>query len=163
MLKKLKNIFGDEKNGLDQKTIDTVNWWSLSEIETFLIAKKKVGAVPYSDAVLGQILKRFLELKRSNGEHEIEHKIYDKKSEKYIIPERTTRIIKIIQRITKSSTLDFKSNEIVFAIINQYTDENGKKEYEDELLPYYKMALERIMLKTEVAQGLTLEYGNKTR
>jgi hypothetical protein len=161
MLDKIKNIFNDEKKSLSSEIKETVNRWNLTEIDTFLIQKKEHGGVPYNDAVLGEILRRIYEVKRVNGEDEIEHKVYDKIKRVYTIPERTQKVIKIIQKISKSNTLGYKSNEIIFAIIGKYCSAGGVKEYEPELLPYYKMALERILLKTEIEQGLNLEFGSK--
>ena len=161
MLDKIKNIFSDDTKELDSHIKEAINRWNLNEIDLFLNKKQEYMGVPYNDQVLGEILRRMYEVKRVNGQDEIEPKIYNKVTRKYSIPERTQKVIKIIQKIAKSNTLSYKSNEIIFAIINKYTTESGKKEYEAELMPYYKMALERILLKTEIEQGLNLEFGTK--
>lgn len=163
MFESLKKVFTEEEKPLESKIKETINRWNLNDIDLFLNKKQEYMGVPYSDRVLGEILRRFLEVKRVNGDYEIEAKHYNQISKKYAIPERTQKVIKLIQKISKSNALGYKSNEIIFAIINRYVTENGVKEYEPELMPYYKMALERIMLKTQVEQELNLEFGNKLK
>jgi len=163
MFDSIKKIFSDDESPLDSSIKETINRWNLNDIDLFLTKKQEYMGVPYNDRVLGEILHRFLEVRRVNGQDEIEPKLYNKTTRKYSIPERTQKVIKLIQKISKSNALGYKSNELIFAIINKYVTENGKKEYEGELMPYYKMALERIMLKSQVEQELNLEFGTKMK
>lgn len=163
MFNSIKKIFTDDEKPLESHIKETINRWNLNDIDHFLIKKVEYMGVPYNDQVLGEILRRFLEVKRVNGQDEIEAKIYNRNSRTYTIPERTQKVIKLIQKISKSNALGYKSNELIFAIINKYLDENGKKEYEGELMPYYKMALERILLKSEIEQEINLEFGTKVK
>jgi hypothetical protein len=163
MFDSIKKIFSEDEKPLDNSIKETINRWNLNDIDLFLNKKQAYMSVPYNDQVLGEILRRFLEVKRVNGQDEIEPKSYNKTTRKFTIPERTQKVIKLIQKVSKSNALGYKSNERIFAIINKYVTENGKKEYEPELMPYYKMALERIMLKSQVEQELNLEFGNKLK
>ncbi len=163
MFDSLKKMFSEDVKPLENSIKETINRWNLNDIDLFLNKKQEYMGVPYNDQVLGEILRRFLEVKRVNGQDEIEPKSYNKMTRKYTIPERTQKVIKIIQKISKSNALGYKSNELIFGIINKYVTENGKKEYEPELMPYYKMALERILLKSEIEQEINLEFGTKVK
>ncbi len=161
MLEKLKKILGSSRgNEMDMHQLEVIHQWTLSDIDSFLISRKSHMNIPYSDTALEAILHRFYEVKRNNGEYEIESKVYDKFSRKYLIPDRTQKIIRIIQRIAKSGSLGYSGNEYIKKIIEKYVDEKGRKQYEPELMPYYKMALERLLMKAEVANGLDIQYGS---
>ena len=107
MLDKLKRLLGEGRHKeLDMHQLEVIHQWTLKDIESLLSARKPIMNIPYNAAVLEAILHRFYEVKRSNGEYEIESKVYSKATRKYTIPERTQKVIKIIQRISKSSVPD---------------------------------------------------------
>lgn len=163
MLEKLKKLLGEgRRQELDMHQLEVIHQWTLGDIESLLSSRKPVMNIPYNSAVLEAILHRFYEVKRNNGEYEIESKTYNKVTKKYTIPDRTQKIVKIIQRISKSTVLDYNGNEYIKKIIEKYTDDKGRKQYESELLPYYKMALERILMKAEVANELNIQYGTRS-
>lgn len=162
MFDKIKNLFENDGSNNDlaiNEIMEITNKWTLTEINSFLNSKKEYMRVPFKDEALAALLTRFLKNERPNNEYEIEPKILDNKTKKLITPERTEKVLKIIQKISKCTALSYKTNEIIFKIIEKYKDKNGRKEYESDLLPYYKMSLERILLKKKIEHNIDSEFG----